>query len=508
MGRCAFVVLPAALIKNPQDFKIAIHHELQHHRSGDTLWAWMTELLHCGFFINPAIYLWQKTITEIQEFSCDEALIGRRRVLPNDYGSCLLRVAEAALGVRRMQVGTTCMNAKSKNPKSFLRRRIEMFRQHEKPPRKRVFGLTLGLVCLFATVMTAYATQSPRTPINAKVNQGHAEFDPKIQAVTEKILREYVKKFKARGGFVLVSEPSTGRLLAAANVSDDHALQGNWALSYGFEPASAMKTIIAASAIDHRLTSTNEVQNCENGTYSYGAHVYHDWKPFQTLTTAKTIVYSSNICGIKIAEKLGTSGLHSTLTDFGFGVGGSASEFPEAMVGQIPDPNQMPAAEYIALGSTGYTENPGLKITPLEILQAYGAIANEGRLMKPIMSSLHDSAASVVRQVISPGTALAMKKVLTDVVLTGTGKNARSSIYTTAGKTSTAYNPNSPSHHLLGGQRGIGGFVGFAPVDRPRLVVYVAMIDPVGSQDGQPHGNEHAAPVFREVIEKLLPMMP
>lgn len=124
--------------------------------------------------------------------------------------------------------------------------------------------------------------------------------------------------------------------------------------------------------------------------------------------------------------------------------------------------------------------------------------------MKPIGAKDPDSAATVVRQVLSFQTAQGMKVVLQKVVQDGTGKPARSRLYTTAGKTGTAYTPGVPEHDSLGGERAIASFAGFAPVAHPRLAVYVGIIDPTNSKDHQPHGSEHAAPVFREVTERVL----
>ncbi len=509
IAREAHVVLPARLVSSAQDFKTAIYHELQHHRSRDTSWALVIEVLVCLFYFNPAIYFWKNAIIEIQEFSNDEALIGRRKVSSYDYGSCLLRVAEAALGSRKMQVGTTCMAAALKNPKyfkSFLRRRIEMFRHHEKSRRRNLVGIALGTFSLVTTFAVAYGAQQVARPVaQTAPNPGKAIFDPVIQKMSEKILQEYVAKFKAKGGFVLVSDPSTGRLLAAANVSDEPSLKNkNWALAFQLEPASAMKGIITASAIDKSLIQPDQEFNCENGSYLYGHHLYHDWKPFDHLTVAETIAQSSNICSIKIGQRLGTSRIAATMLDFGFGPDGSGKDFPEAVPGEIPDYSQYPLEDYIAVISSGNTAIPGFRVTPLEMVQAYSVIANQGKLMKPLNGSEPDSSITMIRQAISLASADEMKVILAKAVTEGTGKNARSKLYTTAGKTSTAFDPQTHDHDLVGGERKIAGFVGFAPTGSPRLVIYAGIIDPTNSKDKKPHGNEHAAPVFRQVAEEVL----
>jgi len=162
IGGRAHVVLPFTLLSSVKGFRIALRHELQHHRQGDTAWAVAMELLLCVFFMNPFIYLWKKEITELQELSCDEILIGQKRISPHDYGSCLVRVAEAALGNHSLLVGTACMGVSSKNPtcfKSFLGRRIEMLVAHEKLRGSKSFGTLLGTLTFLFTVGIAYGLQ-------------------------------------------------------------------------------------------------------------------------------------------------------------------------------------------------------------------------------------------------------------------------------------------------------------------------------------------------------------
>lgn len=510
IGLRAYTVLPQNLLQQAKDVRLAIQHEFQHHRHHDTAWALIIEVWICLFYANPAIYLWKKEVTELQEFSCDEALIGQRGVLLHDYGSCLIRVAEAALGNRQMHVGTACMAAATKNSrysKSLLRRRIEMFTVHESLRRRRSFAFILGTTSLIASVAVAYGGQEVfRTQSRSQPFSGTAVFNPTIQKIADDVLGKAIQSYDAKAGFVLVSDTTTGKLLAVANVSrvPTNRRSKTWALSYLVEPASVMKGVMTAAAVERKVTAFDEVFDCGNGTYEYGNNVFHDWKPFAQLNTMDVVTQSSNICGIKVGARLGARGLAKSLSDFGFGMGGSTDGFPEALPGDVPDPTQLTEEEYVALIATGYTSQGGFHVTPLEMVQAYGAIANGGKLMKPISAVVPDSAATVVRQVLSPQTAQGMKVALQKAVQDGTGKPAESGLYTTAGKTGTAYSPEDSEHKLLGGERAIASFAGFAPVGSPRLAIYVGIIDPTNSKDHRPHGSEHAAPVFREVAERVL----
>ena len=186
----------------------------------------------------------------------------------------------------------------------------------------------------------------------------------------------------------------------------------------------------------------------------------HDWKPFAELTATGTVVNSSNICGIKIGERLGSKGLKKTLDEFGFESRRINCGLSRSNGRRISTTEQLSEEDYVALIATGYTVQPGFNVTPLEIVQAYGAIANDGKLMKAISSDQPDSAATMVRQVLSAHTASGMKTVLQKVVLEGTGKLARSRLYSTAGKTGTAFRPGAPDHDSLGGAKGIASFAG------------------------------------------------
>ena len=96
-GRSA-VVVPSRMIEDSGELRIALLHELQHHRQGDTLWIyglWLLKLL-CGW--NPALLLWSRLLSEVQEFACDEALVDQKKVSSLAYARCLVRVAESAVG--------------------------------------------------------------------------------------------------------------------------------------------------------------------------------------------------------------------------------------------------------------------------------------------------------------------------------------------------------------------------------------------------------------------------
>jgi beta-lactamase regulating signal transducer with metallopeptidase domain len=498
----AWVALPENLLGRWTDFKLALSHELQHHRQRDTLWSLIIELLALIFALNPAIYLWKRRISETQELSCDEALIGHK-VSSFDYGSCLVRVAEAALGKRQMFAGTASMAAGSESPtyfKSFLRRRIEMLSQDKK--RSPLRGALIGTIGLLLTVVTACAVKKVVEPKDVeKASPGVVETDPEIQKIADSALQAALDRHHASLGFVVVSDPVTGRILAVANQDkkEKHSPQNpHWALALRLGLASLAKPLIAASAIDKGVTTFKEVHNCENGSYQWAGHTYSDWKPFDKLSTADTVIQSGDICSIKVGQRLGGTGLAASLKNFGFGVGGVAQGFPEARDGEVPATKISEDPSFIADISSGMGS---LYATPIEVVQAFGAIANGGSLLRP-QSATGSVTPVVIRRVLSKETADEMKEVLAQVVTRGTASTLGSSPYRLAGKTATGY---SREHARVEGHNlipNLAAFAGFAPVEAPRVVIYVGVENPTDKKGA--FGSYHAAPVFKEVAEKTL----
>ncbi|MEW6056587.1 MAG: penicillin-binding transpeptidase domain-containing protein [Bdellovibrionota bacterium] len=501
-GRSSWVVLPTALLESGNDFRMALRHELEHHRQNDTSWAITIEVLICFFFLNPAMFFWKREIIELQEFACDEALVGRKSVSSHEYGSCLVRVAEAAFGSRKENLGTTCMAAVSRNPfyfKSFLRRRIEMFTSNSSLRAHRFMGIIIGIVASVSLMTLAFgADRSLRSDERSEVNAGEVVVDLEIQEIADRVLAKAIRKERAKSGFAIVADPNTGKILAVANIDTTKKRSGYWSLSEAYEPASVMKTLVAAAAIEKGLTSSHEKHGCENSNYRYGDRVYHDWKKtgWDFLTTEEAIAFSSDICTIKIGEKIGADRIAEALEDFGFGPNGTAKDFPAARSGQLPPPDDVGRPRIVPYASMGV----GFNVTPIEMIQAYGAIANGGNLMVPRTANTPDSEVRVIRRVLSRENAEKMKEILRQVTLKGTAKKfAQSKLYTTAGKTATSHYPRlMPSDS----QADFGAFIGFAPVKAPRVEVYVGIRDP--ESDTGAHGANHAAPVFKELAEEVL----
>lgn len=363
----------------------------------------------------------------------------------------------------------------------------------EKSYRRSWLAIAAGTMVVIVSLTAAIAAEKL---VRGSVNPGKVSVDKDVQKIADDVLTRSLKRMKATAGFIIVAEPSTGRILAVSNIDLKKKRQDHWILSELMETASIAKPLVVAEAFEEGKTDLTSKHNCENGKYNYNGTIYKDWKAggWSTLTTSEAIEVSSNVCAIKIAEQVGETGLDSMLDRFGFGAGGTAQNFPQARSGERP----AKGGQYIPQVTSGF----GFKSSALEIVQAYGALVNGGTLMEPIS---HDGKPKNLRRVISPENSGKMRTLLQNAVLHGTGKKAQSDLYTTAGKTASSLLNDFMNIEWYGTKNvaNYAGFIGFAPVNKPAIEVYVGILNPNTDGTGA-HGGGHAAPVFKEVIENVL----
>lgn len=340
--------------------------------------------------------------------------------------------------------------------------------------------------------------------------------DHAIQEITEDALMRGVVAAKAKSGFAIVTDPHTGKILALANYPtfDPNQIAAakpehtrNFALLDSFEPGSVMKPFVIAAAVDRHKTSINELHNCENGVYKAGGVVFRDDHPASSLTTAETLIRSSNICTFKIANRIGKQGLFDALYSFGFSGGlGLGETFPPTVKGNVSKPTSWKPIRFanVAFGQ-------GMTVNGLEIAMAYGVLANGGNLMRPILVDriispsgeiVYAATPEATAHVVSLKTATEMRKILARVVTDprGTASRAETPDYTTGGKTGTAEKVD-PAIKAYSPDKRISSFAGFAPVTDPYLVIYV-MIDEPAVRPA--YGGLLAGPVFSEIAQRSL----
>jgi cell division protein FtsI (penicillin-binding protein 3) len=332
--------------------------------------------------------------------------------------------------------------------------------------------------------------------------------DENITRFAEEALTEAVDKWHATGGTVIVEDPSTGDILALVSVPTfdpndyEHASPDarlNRATQWVYEPGSVFKLVTISAALDLGLTDPRKIIDCQMGQITLYGHVIHDHERFGDLSVEDVLVHSSDVGAIKIGLQLGDDRLYQYIRRYGFGEP-TDIELPREEPGLLQPPHYWSGISIAAL-SIGQE----VSVTAVQLISAYAAIANGGVRLPPrlvrdvsVDQKWVPRPASPGRRVVSERTAEIMKQMLEAVVERGTGKlTAQLSGYSAAGKTGTAQKivNGRYSHHLY-----VDSFVGFAPVDRPALVVLVS----VDSPSGGAMGGTVAGPVFKTVMEQSL----
>jgi cell division protein FtsI (penicillin-binding protein 3) len=335
--------------------------------------------------------------------------------------------------------------------------------------------------------------------------------DSQIQYIVERQLKEGIEEMGGEKGMAIIMNPETGEVLAMAsypfldpnNFSKfPEVNRRNLPIWYAHEPGSTMKVFLASSALDDKKVNPNSKFNCENGRRRIGSAVIRDIKPRGTLTVAEIVKYSSNIGASKIGELLGRDKYYKYLNKFGFGKK-TGIGLPGESSGILAAPRKWGPIE-LATISFGQ----GISVTSLQLVTALSAIANGGYLMKPYViekivgpdgNVIEQNSPEVVTRAISYDTSYQMKQIMQGVVENGTGKKAQIPGFSVAGKTGTAQIPNPKSGGYYS-DRYIASFIGFAPVEDPAIVMVVVVEAP----RKKTHGGSVAAPIFKQIAEKVL----
>ncbi|MFK8138779.1 MAG: penicillin-binding transpeptidase domain-containing protein [Bdellovibrionales bacterium] len=333
--------------------------------------------------------------------------------------------------------------------------------------------------------------------------------DRDIQYKVEKELSETVAKYSAKSATAVVLDVDTSKILAMATLPNynpndpfdvEASLRRNKAVTDSFEPGSTLKTITVAAALEEGIADEESKYFCENGRFKIGRRVIREADSkhkFKWLSTREILAKSSNIGTTKIAFELGSEELRNYLLNFGFG-NKTSSDLPGETKGILP---ALPWSRHL-LSNVSFGH--GITATPLQIANAYAAIANGGVLNQPyIVDQVTDVRDRVVfkqkpkelRRVLTRPKSEMVKSILESVTSKeGTGFKARVPGYSTAGKTGTA---QKVDHKKGGYQKGayISSFAGFFPVDKPKIAIYVSVDDPQKIF----YGSEVAAPLFSRI---------
>ena len=342
--------------------------------------------------------------------------------------------------------------------------------------------------------------------------------DKNIQFATDKILDDLIKYREASKGTIIVMEVKTGRILALANIptfnlndfSDikDYSIFGNFATEERYEPGSVMKPFTMAVGIDTGKV-TPDTTYIDKGYYDVGGFhlTNYENEVYGKSTMRNVLEYSINTGAIFVSQKVGSENLRKYFKKFGFS-DVTGVDLPLEISGDLSNleyPKSSPTCS--ATASYGV----GISITPMELIKAYTAIANKGRLVTPyLVESTMDKegnrttlalneSLSNSPQVIKQETAETLTSMLVGVIENGFGGNAKIKGYSIAGKTGTAYIAFKDKKGYS--DEVIHTFVGFFPASNPKYIILVKMDKP---QWGKEAASYTVTLAFKEVEQFLI----
>ncbi len=333
--------------------------------------------------------------------------------------------------------------------------------------------------------------------------------DAGLQSIMESELAAAMRQLAPISISSVMIRPRTGEILALANCptyDPNHpgafpagALR-NRVIADNHEPGSTFKIVVVSGALNERLVSLSDVFDCEHGHFYYAGATLHDHESYGNLTVEGIITKSSNIGAAKIGLRLGEPGLYQYIRGFGFG-SRTGIFLPGEVYGSVP-----PVTSWTKISLARIPMGQGIEVTPLQMVMAMCAIANQGALMRPmIVDRLVDADGRVVvkyspeklRDVARPETMKQMVTALKTVVSKeGTAPKARLDNYTVAGKTGTAEKVEN-GHYVS--DKYFSTFLGFFPADNPELCIAVFIDEP---PKGDHFGGAAAGPIFKAIAER------
>lgn len=286
--------------------------------------------------------------------------------------------------------------------------------------------------------------------------------------------------------------------------AEEEAMYSQWrnrAISDTYEPGSVFKLITMAAGLEENVVKYDEKFTC-TGSVNVADRIYscHNTAGHGTQTLTEGLMNSCNPYFITIGQRLGVDTFYKYFEAFGFteetGIDLPGEASPKAGVTYF----KKDTMTKVNLASSSFGQS--FQITPIQMITAVNAIANDGKLMQPyIVSKTLDSDGNVIlqnqpiekRQVVSESTSEKIMASMEQVALNGTARNAYVAGYRVGGKTGTSDKLNNVGQV-------VASFVGVAPTNDPRITVLIVVDEPEGATGG----GAVAAPVAGEVIENTL----
>ena len=334
-----------------------------------------------------------------------------------------------------------------------------------------------------------------------------------LQAQVENILDTSISNYGAENGAIVVMDPRNGDILAMATTprldlnnytnyfsTYDNGSQYNRAIGMAYEAGSVVKILTMAAALDTGTVGPNTTF-IDTGSIDVGGITIHNWdrKPWGQQDMIGCLQHSLNVCLAWISTQMGPQTFYGYMERFGLGHPTGIDLSGEAM-GRLKVPGDTDWYN-VDLGTNAFGQ--GLTVTPLQLMMAASAIANDGKMVTPhvLYSMLRDGhqynvPSQYAGSPIRSETAHTLTDMLT-VSLEGESSSALVPGYRVAGKTGTA---QIPTNYGYDETHTNASFIGWGPVDDPQFMIYVWLQKPSASI----WSSETAAPVFSQVAQQTV----
>jgi len=336
--------------------------------------------------------------------------------------------------------------------------------------------------------------------------------DRRMQYIAYSELEKAVKHNNAKSGFVIITNPLTGEILAMSsypsfnpNIGSYKDLDGhkNRGVVEIFEPGSVIKPIFVSWGLDKKIFNPSLSIFCENGRFSYHRTTIHDHKKYGWLPLREIIKYSSNIGMVKLFDPVSSNDMHSCLKEFGL-ISPSGIDFPGEAYALVRDPGK-----WVNVDKANISFGQGFAVNGIQLLTAFNALINGGMLLKPnLIEHVADASGketqcyrpTIIKKVISKDISDEMVAILTSVCSKGgTAEAAGIDGFQIFGKTGTSQKID-PLTGAYSKKDHIATFIG-GVIDtyaKPRLTIIVSIDEP------HPHhfASIVACPLFKSIVEK------
>jgi cell division protein FtsI (penicillin-binding protein 3) len=328
--------------------------------------------------------------------------------------------------------------------------------------------------------------------------------DRRVQNIIEEEIEKTRSDFKAKSAMAIVMDPNSGEVFALAqspafdpnmpNQSPSEN-QRNSVISGLFEPGSTMKVLLASELLEQKLADPKTNFDCGNGElviYDKTIREAEAIHRFKQLSLEKIIRYSSNVGAVRFGQLLGKERFKEMFARFGLNRK-TGIDLPGENSSPIKN-NYLDIPLHLATASFGQ----GIAVTPLQMVTAFAPIANGGFYVTPKLLVKDVNPFEPKKRILSDFTAKRMREILTSVVESGTGANAKLTGIQVAGKTGTAQKFEGAKGYS--GGKYFSSFIGFLPADKPKLLIGVMVDEPTEKY----FAADVAVPLFKRIGERVI----